>query len=342
MSKNSFKSLIFIHGKLPTKKLALAITLACANKIFSLLPEFFLGIALDLVICKRSTNFLLNFSPFQQLLLLAIAIATVWAAAAYLYYYEMIAWQHCAQTLQHNLRLYLYNKVITHPNIPHNQIGNITTTITEDINHLDKFFRSAAHDIIHLMLGTILIISIYVVYASPLIALAALAPLPIIVLVSRKLQQTLHTNYLLLRNQASMIATTVTNSCIQQNNTITSLEQASLNYQYAALITAQTNAFFNPLISMIIMLGVLITLLLSGYYVFEDIISPGIFSIILLQTQRLLWPFARTAQLIDAYEQTRTSIKRIAKLLETSKDTNFVSIGHRKIYCPQNIFFKAL
>ena len=321
MSENSLKHLIFNCGKLPKKTLSLAISLACANKLFSLIPEFFLGTALNLVTCNRTINFLetLNFSPLQQLLLLAATTAIIWFIAACLYYYELIAWQRCAQTLQHNLRMFLYNKVMTSSTIPDEQVGNITTIMNEDINHLEKCFRFAAHDLVHLILGTVIIISIYAFYASPLIAVTALLPLPIIIVISLKLQKKLHTNYMLLRNQAGNIATTITNSYVQQKDTTILLEQESLAYQRAALATAQTNALFNPVISMIIMLGVLMTLLVSGYYVFEGIISPGMFSIIVLQTQRLLWPFARTAQLIDAYEQTRASMKRILVLMEKTE-----------------------
>jgi ATP-binding cassette, subfamily B, bacterial len=324
MKKHFLKTLIFHHGKLQKKTIILAITLACANKFFSLLPEFFLGTALDLVTCNRTISLLAryNIPVFQQLLILAACTVFAWLIAACLYYYELLAWQCSAQSLQHNLRMFLYNKVITSPFASLYEAGNIATTINEDINHLEKFFRFAAHDAIHLILGTIIIMSIFTFCASPLIALTALLPLPIILILSRKLQKNLHQNYVDLRNQAGTIATIMTNSLAQQNNKTILFGQESFAYYNAALAAAQTNAFFNSCISMIIMIGILMTLLISGYLAFECIISPGLFSIILLQTQRLLWPFARTTQLIDAYEQAKASMKRIVKLWEKVEKAN--------------------
>lgn len=318
---NSLIQFFYTHGALRSPQACKAIAYSVLNKIILTLPEFFLGMAINVVL-NAPSSFLTEWginSCADQLVLLAVFTVALWSLSSLFYYLESIAWQTLAQKLQHTLRLTAYKK-IQHQRAKEfdkETIGNHVAILNDDINQIESFFRFAANDSIHLVVGTIMIGCTYLYY-SPLIAGIALLPLPLVIFLSFKFQKKLQLNYLLTRNQAGKVATHLTNAL--QNNAFdeTVLEQESFAYQQQALQAARTNAIVNPVINIIIACGFMITIGVSGYLVLIGSLSAGTFSVITLQTQRLLWPFARTAQIIDAYERTAASALRIKSLIEQS------------------------
>ena len=298
------------------KKLIAATTLSILNKILITLPEFFFGLAIDVVL-NAHQPMLTQWGIIgnnHQLVFLASCIAVIWFLASLVYYFEMLLWQGYVQKLQHTLRMKVYACLAQHPTLP-KKIGNAVSIINDDINHIEHFFRFAAHEAIHLVVGTLIIGGIYF-YCAPLIGIIALVPLPFVVILSVQFHNKLQLQFLLVRNQAGTLATHITQDLTAEKLQDMKLEQESLRYHDIALATAKTNALFNPLINMVIAVGIIGTLLVSGYYTLQGQLTPGMFSIIFLQTQRLLWPFARTAQLIDAYERTAACLARIKALME--------------------------
>jgi ATP-binding cassette subfamily B protein len=314
-------TLLSLSKHTSSKKLVVATALSILNKILITLPEFFFGLAID-VILNTQQPLLTNLGVTgnsHQLIFLAGCIALIWLLASLVYYFEILIWQGYAQALQHNLRMHLYACLQKHPVLP-KKIGNVVSIINDDINHIEHFFRFAAHEAIHLIVGTLIIGGIYF-YCAPLIGIIALVPLPFVVMLSIQFHNKLQLQFLLIRNQAGTIATHITQDLTAEKLESLKLEKESLRYHDIALATAHTNALFNPLINMVIAVGIIGTLLVSGYYTLQGQLSPGMFSIIFLQTQRLLWPFARTAQLIDAYERTVACVVRIKALMEAPAET---------------------
>lgn len=309
-------NLFFLQRYASSKKLVVATALSILNKILITLPEFFFGLAIDVVL-NQQQSWLAYWGIVQsihQLLFLASCIAFIWLAASLVYYFEMLVWQGYTQELQHNVRIKLYECLALRRVLPE-KIGNTVSILNDDINHIEHFFRFAAHEALHLVVGTLIIGSIYF-YCAPLIGFIAVIPLPFVVLLSIQFHKKLQLQFLLVRNQAGALATHITQDITTEKLNPLELEKESLRYHDCALATAKTNALFNPLINMVIAVGIIGTLLVSGHYTLQGHLTPGMFSIIFLQTQRLLWPFARTAQLIDAYERTAACIARIKTLME--------------------------
>lgn len=317
--KTSLIIFLYSYGNICLVHIILAIAYSIFNKIVLTLPEFFLGMAINVVL-HAPNAFLSRYGIHEtthQLIALASFTAFLWFLSSLLYYLESITWQRFAHQLQHTLRLHTYKKVQKNKHVPE-KIGNLVTIMNDDINQIESFFRFAANDTIHLIVGTLMIGGIYL-YCSPIVAGIALLPLPLIIFLSIRFQKKLQVNYLITRNQAGKIAEHLTNTL--QTNTFNPelLEQESIRYKEIALIAAQTSSVVNPVINALIAFGFMVTIGISGYYVIIGMLSAGTFSIITLQTQRLLWPFARTAQIIDAFERTAASALRIKALIETEE-----------------------
>lgn len=320
----------FIHHNINYKELSLAATCSSINKLLITLPEFFLGFAIDVVVHEQKPALVAwgLQTNIQQLIFFAACVTVVWLVSSLFYFLEIRSWQTCAQTLQHNVRLRLYNH-IQQLDLTNENTGNVVAMVNDDVNNIEQFLRFSAHDTIHLAVGSLIITSIYCYYC-PLVALVALLPLPLVVLLSFKFHQRLQCNYLMLRNQAGKLATHITDALTKKTFDDLELEKESLLYKQTALDVAQTNALFNPTICMILGLGTVGTLIISGSYALHGYISTGIFSMIFLQTQRLLWPFARMPQLIDAYESTMASLQRVAHLLQTAPKETAASVYPEK------------
>lgn len=305
-----------IHSNLRRQDLFLAALCSSINKLLITLPEFFLGVAIDVVLHERKAylipwGFTTN---AHQLLFFAGCVASIWICSSVFYFLEIRYWQICAQMLQHNLRVTLYTHVST-IDLDAENTGNLVAIINDDVNNIEQFLRFSAHDTIHLIIGTAVIAGTYCYYC-PFVALAAVVPLPIVLSLSFTFHRRLQFNYVMLRNQAGKLATQITHALTKKTFDLRSLEQESLAYQRTALEAAQTNALFNPSICLALGIGIIGTLVVSGWYTLHGTLSTGMFSIIFLQTQRLLWPFARLPQLIDAYESTMASLQRVNALFK--------------------------
>lgn len=304
-----------------TSQFARAVIYSVINKIVLILPEFFLGLAINVVLHSAHESVWGITNPMQQLLFLIGMATLLWVIASIFHYLEGITWQRYAHETQHNIRIKMYN---TLQELQYNNqldTGNVVSIINDDINQIESCFRFAANDIIHLIVGTI-IIGITYFYYAPLIALIALLPIPLIMYASWYFQKKLQVHYLITRNQAGRLAGHITDVLHNRTFDPLNLEKDSLNYHNYALEAAHINSLINPIINNLIAFSCMVTIAVSGYYVFHGHLLTGTFSIIVLQTQRLLWPFARTAQIIDSFERTAASLLRIETLIKSQEALN--------------------
>lgn len=317
MNNSSMITFLRSWARQQPRLLTKATVYSILNKVVLTLPEFFLGMAINVVLHAQN-DILVQLGVTNlnhQLIALALFTTCLWIISSVFYYLESVAWQKFAQNIQHNARTEAYKR-IQHNDIARDEksVGNLVSIINDDINQLESFFRFAANDVIHLVVGTVMIGATYLYYA-PLVAISALLPIPFIVFLSIYFQKKLQLDYLMTRNQAGKLATHLTDALHDKQFNPLQLEAESLKYQQHTLQAAKTNSIINPAINSLIACTFMLTITISGYYVLNGYLLAGTFSIIVLQTQRLLWPFARTAQIIDAFERTAASALRIQTLL---------------------------
>lgn len=72
-----------------------------------------------------------------------------------------------------------------------------------------------------------------------------------------------------------------------------------------------------PLIRIIVFIGFVATLLLGGLEAVNGRLPVGTYSIMVLLTQRLLWPLTRLGQTLDLYQRSMASTNRVINLLDT-------------------------
>lgn len=297
------------------------------NKIFDVLPEILIGIAIDVVV-KREESFLAHIgiiAPSKQLSVLAFATFCIWGLESLTEYSALVRWRNLAQRLQHSLRMdgVRHSQTLSLAWYEKQNSGRLLSILNDDINQLERFLNEGAHKFIQLFVSSLLISGVFF-YLSPLIACFALLPVPVILVGGFQFRGRLAIRYALVRETASdlgaklsgIITGVVTiRACVAEDEQLALVEQASEAY-----ITANTKAIalssaFVPIIRLAVLSGFLVTLVLGGWQALQGTLSPAAYTILVFLTQRLLWPFTGFGELIDLYERSMASAQRSLDLI---------------------------
>ena len=185
-SKDSFFRLLNYLN--PWRKKVLSASIYSAlNKIFDIAPEVLIGVAVDLVV-KKNDSFVasLGFSTISsQVWFLGLITFIIWGLESLFEYLYMIEWRGLAQKVEHKLRVETYDHAQRLELNWHEKqtTGNISAILNDDVNQLERFLNNGVNQIIQVSISTV-IIGLIFFYISPIIAIIAVLPVPIIFFIS--------------------------------------------------------------------------------------------------------------------------------------------------------------
>jgi ATP-binding cassette, subfamily B, bacterial len=316
------------HARVYRRSAAIASTQSVLNKIFDVLPEVLIGVAVDVVVNQRA-SFLAGLGfvdPVHQLVLLTILTALVWIFESLTEYLAMVRWRTLAQSLQHDLRLQAYAHLQQLPpaELADARSGRLMAVLNEDVHQIERFMNGGAHDLIQVFCSTLLVGAVFFVVSAPLAALALL-PVPLILFGAFWFMRRLAPRYAAAREAASGISARLSNN-LQGMATIQAytaerfelahLESASQAYRERNAEAIRVAAAITPVIRIAILLGFIATLLYGGILTLRGELGVGSYSALVYLTQRLLWPLTRLAEMTDLYQRAMTSVQRVFDLLD--------------------------
>src|SRR5688572_48050 len=97
---------LFVYARPYRRDAALATVYSVLNKVFDVLPELLIGVAVDIVVNRRD-SFMAKLGvadPLQQLAWLTLLTVVIWLLESLFEYLYAIKWRNLAQDLQHELR----------------------------------------------------------------------------------------------------------------------------------------------------------------------------------------------------------------------------------------------
>ncbi|MEM7055423.1 MAG: ABC transporter ATP-binding protein [Bacteroidota bacterium] len=322
----------------PFRKDYLAATLySFLNKLFDVMPEVLLGIAVNTVV-QREHSWLANLGFHDlkiQLLLLGLMTLLAYGLESLFEYLLSIKWWYLAQLVQHNFRMEAFNHVqrSTMAAFSKQKVGNLLSILNDDINQLERFLEEGIDEIIEVIATTLFVGSIFL-FVVPQIALFAILPIPFIIYGIFYFQKKLSSFYLAVRKKAGSLGTRLANSLfglltvkslVAENIEEAKLEEASLAYKEANLKAIRWGALLVPIIRFAILSGFLVTLIYGGLLTMEKKLDVGAYSTLIFLTQRLLWPFADMAEIMINFQRVMASTRRLLDLfhlpLEASPST---------------------
>jgi len=342
----SMKSpLRFILSYLIRKPIPLLLATVCTviNKVADILPEVLIGIAIDVV--TGAGNKILDSwgftAPKTQLVILAGFTILIWIAESVFEFLYIVLWGQIAQRIQREVRVDAYNHMQRLPLSFFNtmRIGRLTSILNDDINEFE-YILGAARDqgisgIIQLCLSTVLIGSIFFCI-SPQIALIAMLPIPFVAALGIVFRERISTAYGIVREMASTIASVVSHNVggimsIKGFGTEEyerkRVQRVSRDYERASVYAVYMNGMFAPLVRVFVLTGFVYTLIKGGMLVFDGHIAVGSYSMLIFLTQRLIWPFTGLAGILDSYERSVASIRRLMEIFRLPIDPSYETVG---------------
>ena len=317
------------YGRPYRRRAVRASIYSALNKVFDVLPEILIGVAVDVVV-NQKTSFLGRAGiadPADQLWLLAGLTVIVWALESLFQYLYSLDWRTLAQDLQHELRQAAYAHVqkLDPSTLERARSGRLMAILNEDVNQIERFVNGGANELIQVALSSLLVGAVFFVLTAKL-AVLALLPVPLILFGAFWFQQRLAPRYGAAREAAAGVSHRVSNNLLGMSTIqaytaerfeADQLAAASNDYRERNAEAIRLSAAITPVIRMAILAGFVATLLYGGLLTLRGELGVGSYSALVYLTQRLLWPLTGLAELTDLYQRAMSSVDRVFTLLDT-------------------------
>ena len=339
MKENNLRDL-FNYALEQDTKVRRGIIYSILNKIFDLAPPVLIGIAIDIVV-EGSDSFIGNLGYSdrrQQLIILAVLTFIIWGLESAFDYIAAVTWRNISQDIEHSLRTDAFNNVLCLDLafFENKSSGRLMAILNDDVNQLETFLDNGANRLVQTA-TTVLVIGGTFLYISPLVAVFAFIPIPIIIFGSLRFTNRIAERYTKIRNDIENLNANLSNSITgiltvksfnrekkeSERITLSSNEVKSANYHAIRL-----SAAFIPIIRIAILFGFTATLLIGGFLALDGEIKVATYSVMLFITQRLLWPLTELGVIFDSYQKAMASFRRIINLKNT---TPTIDNGNEKL-----------
>ena len=339
MKENNLRDL-FNYALEQDTKVRRGIIYSILNKIFDLAPPILIGIAIDIVV-EGSDSFIGNLGYSdrrQQLIILAVLTFIIWGLESAFDYIAAVTWRNISQDIEHSLRTDAFNNVLglDLAFFENKSSGRLMAILNDDVNQLETFLDNGANRLVQTA-TTVLVIGGTFLYISPLVAVFAFIPIPIIIFGSLRFTNRIAERYTKIRNDIENLNANLSNSITgiltvksfnrekkeSERINLTSNEVKSANYHAIRL-----SAAFIPIIRIAILFGFTATLLIGGFLALDGEIKVATYSVMLFITQRLLWPLTELGVIFDSYQKAMASFRRIINLKNT---TPTIDNGNEKL-----------
>ena len=315
-------------------RIRLASLCSVLNKLFDVMPEILIGMAIDVVV-RQEQSFLANFGilePFNQMLFLGGLTIAVWAFESLFQFFLQVLWRNLSQSLQHDLRLDAYGHMqdLDMAWFEDASTGGLVAILNDDVNQLERFLDGGANALIQVATSVIAVGAVFF-YISPQIALMAFTPVPVILLGAFWFQRKAQPLYANVREKVGLLSTRLANniagiatikSFTREQHELEQLEKESSAYVNANRGAIRISSAFIPIIRMAILVGFVATLIYGGKLTIDGQLNAGAYSVLVFLTQRLLWPLTRLAETVDLFERAMASTRRILNLIEVPVRTH--------------------
>ncbi|WP_199456367.1 MULTISPECIES: ABC transporter ATP-binding protein [unclassified Marinobacter] len=309
------------------RQIIAATTCSIINKLFDIAPEILIGVAIDVVV-NQEESFVagLGFETAQeQITILAVLTFFIWAGESLFEYLFQILWRNLAQRLQSDLRqdAYEHAQRLDMSFFEATSSGQLVATMNDDVNQLERFLDGGANAMIQVAVTVVAVGAVFFVL-SPLIALLAFTPIPLIIWGAFYFQRKAGPLYADVREKVGDLSSRLANnlggigtikSFTAEQREAKRLKDASEAYVDANRRAIRISSAFIPVIRMAILAGFLATFTVGGMMALEGSLNVGAYGVLVFLTQRLLWPLTGLAEVIDLFERAMASTRRILDLL---------------------------
>ena len=207
-----------------------------------------------------------------------------------------------------------------------NKTGDLMARITEDVSKVRMYIGPAVLYGINLFSLFVLVIS-SMLTVSPELTLYSLAPLPFLSIsiyyvsnIINKKSEIIQTKLAGLTSTAQEVYSgiRVVKSYVRERPMAQFFANRSQEFREEAMGLAKVNAFFYPLMLLLIGTSTILTVYMGGLQVIKGTLSPGNIAEFVIYVNMLTWPVTAIGWIASIIQQAAASQKRINEFLSTT------------------------
>jgi ATP-binding cassette subfamily B multidrug efflux pump len=205
-----------------------------------------------------------------------------------------------------------------------NKTGDLMNRITEDVAFVRMYLGPGIMYPINLI-STATILLVFMINIDPMMTLYTLGPLPILSFLIYKVASTINRKSKDVQKQQSQISSIVQDtfsgirvikSFNTEETTEENYEKEAASYEKKALSLAQTEAFFFPLMILIVGVSNLLILYMGGVRYAEGKLNIGVVAQYFMYLNMLIWPFTSLGWVTMLIQRAEASMGRINEFLK--------------------------
>lgn len=205
-----------------------------------------------------------------------------------------------------------------------NKTGDLMNRITEDVAFVRMYLGPGIMYPINLI-STATILLVFMIDIDWKLTLYTLGPLPILSFLIYKVASTINQKSKSVQQQQSHISSMVQDTfsgirVVKSFNTEATTEEnyekEAAEYEKRALSLAQTEAYFGPLMILIVGVSNLLILYMGGVRYFEGKLSIGVVAQYFMYLNMLIWPFTALGWVTMLVQRAEASMFRINEFLK--------------------------
>ncbi len=212
----------------------------------------------------------------------------------------------------------------------YNKIGDLMAHATNDLNAVRMLFGFgviAASDIFLMFLASLG----FMVNIDARLTLLAIIPLPILTVIILSFGRRVHKYFGQVQNsfsqlsgmiQESISGVRVIKAFSQEGSELQKLSDYSLDYVKKNITMAKLQGVFNPLMTVVVSLSMVITLVFGGRAAIAGEITIGEFIAFYSYLGMLVWPMIAVGFIINMYQRGTASLVRLNKIFESEPELN--------------------
>jgi ATP-binding cassette subfamily B multidrug efflux pump len=221
--------------------------------------------------------------------------------------------------------LYLHYQTLDASFFKKNSNGDLMSRISEDVGKVRMYTGPAIMYLINTF-ATVVIVLLFMFNINWQLTLLVFAPLPFLSFVIYKVSDLINKRSTVVQQELSKLtshaqetfsAIRVIKAYAREKHYVNELENLNANFKTQNLRLAIVEAFFQPVMVLMIGISVIATVWLGGRLVVNSVIMPGDITAFITFVYKLTWPFASLGWVTSLIQRASASQTRINEFLHT-------------------------
>ncbi|WP_418511923.1 ABC transporter ATP-binding protein [Corallibacter sp.] len=311
-------------------RLIVGILITIISKIFLLFTPELIGSSIDVVNEYRQGT-ITDLSIVKQELLINIAyIIGAALITGILTFFMRQTIINVSRYIEYDLKNEVYHQyqVLALNFYKKNRTGDLMNRISEDVGRVRMYAGPAIMYSINTI--TLFIIAIGFMYKqAPMLTLYTVVPLPILSVIIYKLSKTIHKRSTIVQQYLSKLSSftqesfsgiSIIKAYGMESQVSSNFNELAANSKQKQLDLVRVNAFFFPMMILLIGISNIIVIYIGGLQYMAGEISLGVITKFIIYVNMLTWPVATVGWVTSIIQQAEASQKRINEFLDITPE----------------------